>query len=358
MINLPALEAALAPLIKLEPEPIQWDFGVRFAVACGVPPMIGVAAGQPPAGVFAAIGALFPLLSDIGGKLRERMILMLATSGCMTGGAILGAVVAGEIWLTLGLIAAGAFATARVADLHQPLEVVCRFATVGMVIGSGAGIHDPGAAAAFLSGGLFACVVVLAGYLLRRARDAPPLPTWSQGVRLALSGQSVGGLRYTLCYVAVTVVACSATQALGLPRGFWVTVTVLFVMRPDGRASIRLVLQRFLGTVGGIAVAALVVEVGHNPWVLITWVAVLGFCAPNGIKRNYALGVGLLTAMTMVLLDLALLSQGGDRQLLWVRLVDTGLGCALAFCGTVIAYPRALRKATPDLDASKPGAST
>jgi uncharacterized membrane protein YccC len=48
--------------------------------------------------------------------------------------------------------------------------------------------------------------------------------------------------------------------------------------------------------------------------------------------------------MVMVLLDLALLQSGGDRPLLWVRLVDTALGCVLALCGTLIASPEVLRK--------------
>jgi uncharacterized membrane protein YccC len=358
VISLSALKTALAPLVKLEPEPLRWELGIRFAIACGVPPIIGVAVGHPGAGVFAALGAMFALLSDIGGRLHERLTLMFATACCMTAGAVLGTIVDGDLWRTLGLVAAGAFATAWVADLHRPLEMVCRFTTVGIVIGSGANIHNSGAGAAFFIGGLFACVVVLLGYLARKAEDEPPLPTWIHAMRLVLSGQSVAGLRYTLCYVTVAVIACSATQALGMSRGFWVTVTALFVMRPDGPASIKLVFQRFLGTLGGIALAALAVGLSHNPWVLIVWVIVLGFFAPNGAKRNYALGVGLVTAMTMVLLDLLLLSHGGDRQLLWVRLVDTALGCVLAFCGTVIAYPRALRRQAPDLDASKPRAST
>lgn len=350
------LESEGEALIALDQAPMQWALGLRFIVGCGVPPIVGVALGQPALGVFAAIGALFALLSDIGGSLRDRLVLMLATTCAMTAYAVIGAMTAGHFWVALALISTGAFATAWVADMHRPLETVFRFATVGAVIGSGAHVYSPGAGVAFFGGGLFACLIVLTGYFIRRARNVPALPTWMQGWQLLLSGQSTAGIRYTLCYVAATALGVAATQTLGLSRGFWITVTVLFVMRPDGPQSVKLVLQRLIGTLGGIALAAAIVQLSHEPYALIFWTIVIGFFAPYGQKRNYALGVGLITAMTMVLLDLALLSHGGDRQLLWVRLLDTAIGCLLAFVGTVIAYPRALRSEPPA--ASKPGTST
>jgi uncharacterized membrane protein YccC len=355
MIHLSTQKAASAALSQLQAARLHWVLGVRFAIACGAPTIIGVATGRPLVGLTAAIGALFPMLADIGGNMRERLTLMLATSACMTTGAVIGATTAGNFWFSLFLVGAAAFAAAWVSDLHRALELVSRFAAVSLVIGSGAGVHDPRAAISFFAGGAFACLVVLAGHLIRQAEELEPLPTWSEGLRLVLAGRSVAGLRFTLTYTAVAVTAVTATQALGLQRGFWVTITALLVMRPDGPKSLELALQRFIGTTGGIALAALVVLFDSRAWVLIGWALLFAFFAPIGLKRNYALGVGLITAFVMVLLDLALLHQGGDRPLLWVRLVDTGLGCILALCGTVIAYPGALRRRSPA--PGQPGAS-
>jgi len=326
---------------------LHWLLGVRFLIACGVPPIFALMLGRPLAGVIGAVGALFPMLADIGGSPRQRLTLMLATSLFMTAGLVVGSIAAGDFWGSLLLIAAAAFTAAWVSDMHRILELISRFGAVSLVIGAGAGVHDPGAAACFLGGGVFACVVVLVGHLIREVEDLQPLPTWSDGVRLLLSGKSVAGLRFAACYTAVAVVAVTATQALGVHRGFWVTITVLLVMRPDGPKSLEFILQRLVGTAGGIAVAAMVVEFGHNAWVLLAWSLLFAFFAPVGLKRNYALGVGLITAMVMVLLDLALLHQGGDRPLLWVRLVDTGIGCILALCGTVAADPDVLKRRTP-----------
>jgi Fusaric acid resistance protein-like len=355
VIHLDKLKAALAAVGQSQATQLHWVLGVRFAIACGVPPIIGIGAGRPLAGVIAGIGALFPMLADIGGNMRERLTLMFATSLFMTAGLVVGAATSGHFWLSLSLIAIAAFVAAWVSDLHRVLELMSRFGAVSLVIGSGSGVHDPIAAACFLAGGVFACLVVLLGHLIRQYEDLEPLPTWSEGLRLLLSGQSIAGLRFALSYTGVAIVAVAATQALGVQRGFWVTITALLVMRPDGPKSLELALQRFVGTVGGIALAALVVSFSHKPWVLIGWALLLGFFAPIGLKRNYGLGVGLITAMIMVLLDLALLQQGGDRPLLWVRLLDTGLGCVLALCGTVIADPEVLRKRSPASDQPRAG---
>jgi uncharacterized membrane protein YccC len=284
------------------------------------------------------------MLADIGGDIRQRVTLMLATSLFMTAGLVVGAVTAGYFWASLLLIVVGAFTAAWVSDLHRILELISRFGAVSLVAGAGARVHDPMAAVCFLAGGVFACLVVLLGHLIREAKDLQPLPTWSEGLRLLLSGQSIAGLRFGLCYTGVAVIAVLAAQALGLQRGFWVAITALLVMRPDGHKSVTLIVQRMIGTVGGIALAALVVLFGHDARALVGWSLVFAFLAPVGLKRHYALGVGLITAMVMVLLDLALLQHGGDRPLLWARLVDTGFGCFLALCGTVIANPTVLRK--------------
>jgi uncharacterized membrane protein YccC len=353
MVRFGAFKSSL--VAQLQATRLHWLLGVRFTIACGVPPIIGVAAGRPLAGVVAAVGALFPMLADIGANLRQRLTLMLATSLFMTAGLVVSSVTAGDFWSSLLLITAAAFTAAWVSDLHRILELMSRFGAVSLVIGAGAGVHNAIAAASFLAGGVFACLVVLVGHSIRRAEDLEPLPTWSEGVRLLLSGQSVAGLRFTLCYTAVAVIAVTATQALGVHRGFWVTITALLVMRPDGPKSVELILQRLVGTAGGIAIAAVVVMFGHNAIVLIGWSLLFAFFAPVGLKRNYALGVGLITAMVMVLLDLALLHQGGDRPLLWVRLVDTGLGCILALCGTVVADPDVLKRRTPASDRPSAG---
>ncbi|MEO6863413.1 MAG: hypothetical protein ABI180_18040, partial [Microcoleus sp.] len=46
-----------------------------------------------------------------------------------------------------------------------------------------------------------------------------------------------------------------------------------------------------------------------------------------------------VTVLVMVLIDLLMLNQGGDRALLPVRFYATLIGCTLTAIGTAIAYP-------------------
>ena len=82
---------AAAALTGLWDARLHWLLGLRFAIACGVPPIIGAAAEQPLAGVIASVGALFPMLADVGGNIRQRVTLMLATSFFMTAGLVVSA---------------------------------------------------------------------------------------------------------------------------------------------------------------------------------------------------------------------------------------------------------------------------
>jgi len=61
---------ARAALAELQAARLHWILGLRFAIACGIPPVVGFIAGRPLAGVIASFGALFPMLADIGGNIR------------------------------------------------------------------------------------------------------------------------------------------------------------------------------------------------------------------------------------------------------------------------------------------------
>ena len=58
MSRLGDLNVAQAARTELQAARLHWMLGLRFAIACGVPPMIGLTAGQPLAGVIASLGAI------------------------------------------------------------------------------------------------------------------------------------------------------------------------------------------------------------------------------------------------------------------------------------------------------------
>ncbi|MFB2836120.1 FUSC family protein [Floridanema evergladense] len=114
-------------------------------------------------------------------------------------------------------------------------------------------------------------------------------------------------------------------------RGYWIALTVLFVLKPDYGATMQRVAQRISGTVvGAILAAGLVLNV-HDLRVLLGIVIIVALLAGAIRLVNYALFILLLTLMVIVVLNL---SKPGNWYLAEVRIFHTLVGGILV----VISY--------------------
>ena len=330
------MRKVLTDSLTLVPAAIPWDATLRYVVAVGVPLTLLVAFGHTGFGVIAALGAMFASTRDPGGRVRDRIAIMVLTVVFTAAGAAFGVAIGHTLWATV----VGVFVTATAAGwLHQThpgIETSGRFAVLGMVVGTGLdalGLADPRLALALIAGGVFAALVLAVDALVRGAGSYTKIPPWSEGWRQLLSG-NLAIVRFAGCYGLTAALSLLVATEIGAERAYWVAATTLLVMSPDALASWQRVIQRFVGTMVGILVAWGIVDMFHTPWALVAATMVLAVCVKPGSARNYWVGVAMMCAMIMVLLDLALLALGGDRHLLEVRLYDTMIGCAFAAAGT------------------------
>jgi len=116
-----------------------------------------------------------------------------------------------------------------------------------------AGLSVPAAGIACAGIGCFEVVVGLALLLVWRSR----LPLW-----------------LTLVAMPIAALAVAVTRALGLPRGYWVTLTAVIILQPWGGATLVKALQRVLGTVAGGVLTALLGALIHDqrPFLAIIFV--------------------------------------------------------------------------------------
>ncbi|MBH1938050.1 FUSC family protein [Streptomyces sp. AV19] len=146
---------------------------------------------------------------------------------------------------------------------------------------------------------------------VRRAFADPA--SWRYGIRLALC---IG------CAQALVSV-------IGVPRSYWIPLTVAFVVKPDMGSVFVRALLRALGTFAGAAVAAvLLVVVPQGGWdalVLALLAAALAIASPRG----YLLQTMTLTPVLLLLLELETPRPMGP-QLAGFRLLDSLIGCAIA----------------------------
>ncbi|HKT58776.1 MAG TPA: FUSC family protein, partial [Gemmatimonadales bacterium] len=161
----------------------------------------------------------------------------------------------------------------------------------------------------------------------------PPLP-WLAPLRAALSPDSLVS-RYALRLAIVTAAAVALTSALGLKRGYWVTITAVIILQPFVGATSLRALQRVLGTVVGGALAALLAAWFHSPTAVLVMVFVFSAVSVALLPLNYAVFSVFLTPTFVLLAE----ASAGDWHLAGLRIVNTLLGGGLAVAGTWLLWP-------------------
>jgi uncharacterized membrane protein YccC len=161
-----------------------------------------------------------------------------------------------------------------------------------------------------------------------------PGPGMGETLRANLDLRSVA-FRHALRVGVTAAAACALGEALGVQRGYWITLTALIVLQPSAGATWVKGVQRIAGTVAGAIVAALVVATVHNPWVMMGIIFLFAAAAVSVLQVNYGVYSALLTP-TFVLLSEA---SAPDRHLPMVRVVNTLLGGVLALGAVRLLWP-------------------
>lgn len=140
------------------------------------------------------------------------------------------------------------------------------------------------------------------------------------------------GLRLALCIGLAQVLV----SIIPVPRSYWVTLTITFVMKPDFGSVFSRALLRALGTVAGLVVAAGVLTVVPRGWWDVLVMLLLGPLIPAFTPRGYGHQTATITPVILLLSDV--LNQQGTA-LLVPRLVDSLMGCAIALVAGYLLWP-------------------
>jgi uncharacterized membrane protein YccC len=139
---------------------------------------------------------------------------------------------------------------------------------------------------------------------------------------------SSSAFRHAARLAVALMVAVVAYRSLSLGRGYWVPLTVLFVLKPDHGTTFARGIGRAGGTMLGVAIAwALVTTLSPSDGAAAVLLALLTFGAYAVYPANYALFSVLLTVVIALLAQFA---GGSPIGALEDRLLDTALGGAIA----------------------------
>jgi uncharacterized membrane protein YccC len=145
---------------------------------------------------------------------------------------------------------------------------------------------------------------------------------------------------------AVTVGAASAVGLavgllLGLPKDFWIVVTIILALRPSIPATINFSSMIVVGTLFGALIAASITFEVINDYLL--WVFLLVFSVAFYATRGMNLGLSqvFMTPYIIVLLNIL---YPGHWQLVEVRILDVVIGGAVAVSTALIIENRRLAR--------------
>ncbi|MGA5821339.1 FUSC family protein [Kitasatospora sp. NPDC094028] len=150
---------------------------------------------------------------------------------------------------------------------------------------------------------------------------------------LLLSGASWRyGLRLALCIGLAQVLV----SVIAVPRSYWVSLTVTFVLKPDFGSVFSRAVLRALGTAAGLLLAIPVLaEVPHGWWD-VPVMAALATLIPALSVKGYAFQTAAITPVILLLSDL--LNHQGFHLVL-PRLYDSLIGCGIALLAGYLLWP-------------------
>jgi len=164
----------------------------------------------------------------------------------------------------------------------------------------------------------------------RRARPVPALPPIRDGLMTLWANLSLESsvCRHGLRLAATLALATAASHAFAIPRGYWASITVLLVLKPEfGETYVRGV-GRIAGTLAGAGiVVALVAMLGSHPAVVTSLLLAFVFSSYLLFRVNYAVFTLCITGYVVLLLYLAGVPGTMAAE---YRALNTVIGGALA----------------------------
>jgi hypothetical protein len=217
------------------------------------------------------------------------------------------------------------------------LAIVGLSVTLAMLIAQGLFLPAGDAAPALLYGtlgGLTQVAWSLLVWIARDRTDDEPEKAWSGrealaalSANLSLSSQSA---RHALRFGAALAAGVAAYRLLDLHQhGFWIPLTILFVMRPERDETDHRLILRTVGTVLGLVIATAVAEAFMGEDLVLAAVLTVAAAFSFGLLTvQYAL---FTTAITTYVVLMSTTLGEGAFEAAGQRATGTALGIAIAF---------------------------
>ena len=145
-----------------------------------------------------------------------------------------------------------------------------------------------------------------------------------------------------------TAIAGTIGAVLGLERAYWAMAAAVLILHQglDWVRSLQRGVERMSGTIVGLVLAGAILAAHPGGFWLAVTLMLLQFTIEMVVVRNYALAVVFITTAALTI------ASGGHPvshigHLLWVRGVDTFIGCAIGLTILALTMPRSVAMRIP-----------
>ncbi|MBC7464731.1 MAG: FUSC family protein [Bdellovibrio sp.] len=325
-------------IIKMDSAAPPWPRMFLCAFATGIPLIVGTLHGSTSLSIYGALIGYLLALNDHLGELRHRIWVTILTFVLLMTGFATGFVLRTHPSFFQFVLAALVYWLGILGGDGAELERGVLFSVIGVVLFyfSPELPHEVIPMVLFYCFLGFATMVIGIPFIHVVKKSVPEqFAKLRSSFHLSLTKQREKHV-HAACYTAMTLLSVAVAQALHIERGYWITVTVLLVMRAERTQSIYKTLQRLIGTALGVLLCDIVGQFISSPLLIIAIIILCGFILPSALKRNYLYASFVMTILIVFLLELSS-SKFGDSTVPFLRLQATLIGCILSILGTALS---------------------
>ena len=140
-------------------------------------------------------------------------------------------------------------------------------------------------------------------------------------------------LRLTIAVVAGYLLA----HVFSIGHSYWILLTIIVILKPAYSLTKKRNSDRLFGTVGGMLIGILIVQLPTNSTVLLLLIIAFMVGSYSSMRRNYFISVLLMTAYLVLFYHM--LNPKDFSMLLKDRIVDTVIGGIIAFAASFFLFP-------------------
>lgn len=321
---------------------VLWWAGVRAGIVVGGLVLAFVLQGQNYNALPAAVGALFAAFADAGQTVGRRMRTMLWTTAWLMLAALLGGL--GGEYVVLGVVLAAVFAFfagfAGAAGPRPGLIGVLTLVTFIVFNGSPESqrLVLDGTLLVGLGGIVMTIVTVLPLVLTGRSMHLQADPEDSVLSRLrGHRNLDDDFLRHGVRLSILVTLATILSDVTDYPHDYWLPMTIAWVTRPDANGTTTKIIARIAGTVVGVLLTAVVVDVlSMSPAAISILVGIATAVAIAFVWANYAIAV---IGITFIVIGLFTFDGDPVGSTIGLRIALTVLAGMMSFAGFYIWPP-------------------